>query len=162
MARVILVQSNPLVNLVYSVDQAVGEGCANRRDDVLLVQFLLRTLREDTQDNGVKYPGFRPPGQDPIDIDGVFGPQTNKYIRFFDAELNRQRAGQPESAKVVTDGRIDPIASGGFLGSLSHKIYKMFLLNTYYAEIRGKPMHEKIYMDHSFPKELTKWLFMAH
>ena len=162
MARVLLVQANPLVNLVYSVDQAVGEGCPNRRDDVLLVQFLLRTLREDTEENGVKYPGFRPPGQDPIDIDGVFGPQTNKYIRFFDAELNRQRAGQPESAKVVTDGRIDPIASGGFYGSLSHKIYKMFLLNTYYAEIKGKPMHEKIYMDTSFPKELAKWLFMAH
>ncbi len=35
------------VKVAYAVDQAVGLGCPNRRDDVLLVQHLLRVAWKD-------------------------------------------------------------------------------------------------------------------
>jgi hypothetical protein len=161
MARVLLLQRDMPVNVVYSVDQAVGAGCLNRRDDVLLVQFLFRIIREDSFEDGKRFPGFRPPGEAPIDIDGVCGAQTNKYIRFFEAEVNRQREGDPDAMKMVIDGRVDPIASGTPFGSLSGKIYKIWLMNLLYAGVRGKAAHEKIFKDPSFPKELTKSLFIA-
>lgn len=45
MARVILpCPPKPQLPYVFVVDRAVGEGCPNHRDDVLLVQFFLRTL----------------------------------------------------------------------------------------------------------------------
>jgi hypothetical protein len=54
MARIYLVQNQPAdywTKVFYTVDQAVGPGCPNRRDDVLLVQYFLRVARDDA-------PGF--------------------------------------------------------------------------------------------------------
>ena len=74
MARVFLptVRASGIA-VMYSVDQAVGFGGANRRDDVLLVQFFLLIARDsDARGNQ----GFTPPGQQTIKTDGVFGPET--------------------------------------------------------------------------------------
>ena len=80
MARVLLptVRASGIA-VMYSVDQAVGSGGANRRDDVLLVQFFLLIARDsDARGNQ----GFTPPGQQTIKTDGVFGPETAAYIKF--------------------------------------------------------------------------------
>ena len=42
----ILVTGDSNLPLVFNVDQPVGEGCPNRPDDVLLVQFLIKRAAE--------------------------------------------------------------------------------------------------------------------
>jgi len=42
MARVSMITVSVGSRLFYNVDAAVGAGCPNRRDDVLLVQYFLR------------------------------------------------------------------------------------------------------------------------
>ena len=49
MARVYLITGS--LKLVYTVDFAVGTGCANKRDDALLVQFFLKVVSEGPQSN---------------------------------------------------------------------------------------------------------------
>jgi hypothetical protein len=152
MARVYLLTKPKLTDRAYTVDQAVGQGCPNRRDDVLLVQFLLRVAREDAPDS----PGYRPPGQPPIAIDGHFGPGTLAHLRFFEEEGNRRNPENP----TVPDGRIDPVASGTPVGSLSGKLYKIFALNVLYVKRRGAAVHADMRRDPLYPAELTKSLYI--
>src|SRR5579862_5221120 len=98
-ARVVLL-ANEKIREVFVVDYAVGSACPNLKDDVFLVQFLLRV---GMLDGGGKQ-GFRPPGEAPIQIDGIFGKQTQTYISFFQKELNRRE----NAKKAEADGRIDP------------------------------------------------------
>ena len=42
MARVYITTGN--ISICYTIDGAVGTGCANKRDDVLLVQFFLKVI----------------------------------------------------------------------------------------------------------------------
>ena len=69
MARVYLVTGT--LKLVYTVDQAVGNGCLNKRDDTLLVQFFLKVVSE-----GPAKSDFTPPGRGPIATDGIWGPTS--------------------------------------------------------------------------------------
>src|SRR5215470_5772632 len=86
---------------VYVVDQAVGPGGLNKRDDVLLVQLLLKIATESAPDS----PGFQPPGEDMIDTDGVCSPRTKKYIKYFQEEVDR-RQNRP---LIQRDGVVDPV-----------------------------------------------------
>ena len=71
MARVIVpcAPHPTLLPYFYVVDRAVGEGCPNHRDDVLLVQFFLRNL----------VPADGPP----LPINGFCGRETLVYIGYF-------------------------------------------------------------------------------
>jgi hypothetical protein len=158
MARVYLFTNPNRMKLVYSVDQPVGPGCPNRRDDVLLVQFLLRVAMED---NPPKNVGYRPPDERPITVDGLFGRQTAAYIRYFQEEDGRRvQQGQFQFAPA-TDGRIDPVASGTAFGAHSKTLYTIVDLNIVYVNRHGTQLHENISRDPLFPKELTKSLFLA-
>lgn len=42
MARIYL--TSTFLKMIYTTDQAVGTGCPNKRDDVLLVQFFLSNI----------------------------------------------------------------------------------------------------------------------
>ena len=95
MARVFLVTpSGGTFTVLYSVDQVVGVGGLNRRDDILLVQFFLQVARDDDARGNS---GFIPPGEAPINIDGIFGRNTAAHIKFF----------QEESLRRVGDGRVE-------------------------------------------------------
>lgn len=151
MPRIFLV-SNANIKQIYSVDQAVGPGCANRREDVLLVQLFLSAAMESH--NGKS---FRPPGQQPIKIDGSFGRQTQAYIKFFEEESNRQF---PQHL-LSTDGRIDPVPpNSGGMGSVSGKEYKIVALNTVYRNRRGPAMHSDIRLDPLYPAALNQSLYV--
>jgi len=63
MARVYITTGT--ITVCYTIDGAVGVGCPNKRDDVLLVQFFLKVISE-----GPAAGRYRPPNKGPITCDG--------------------------------------------------------------------------------------------
>ncbi len=93
---------------IYNVDYAVGPGGPNAREDVELVQTLLR----------IAYKGIGS-GPGNLVVDGLFGPVTAAYIVHF----------QKLAPFVVQDGRIDK--ARGILGSASNRFYTIAWLNAF-------------------------------
>lgn len=149
--RVYLSALKQVSDVLYVVDQGVGAGAPNRREDVLLVQLLLRGL---TTPGGGEAP-YLPPGQPLIRVDGACGAQTITYIKFFTAENSRRFNGAPRSH----DGRVDPIVPGQATGSLSGVIYTILALNITYATMRGAQTHNDLRKDPNFPPDLKKHLY---
>jgi len=155
MARVYLVSNHSRLKLSYIVIAAVGPGCPNRGDDVLLDQFLLRVAMEDVP--GQPGSGYRPPGQAPITIDGFYGPTTMAYLQYFEEEGNRRNPTHP----VTTDHRIDPVVGGQLGGSFSQRLYKILTLNLLYVDRRSLAVHADIKTDPLCPAELITSLYIS-
>ena len=130
MARAYLIRNKPAYPALYTVEKSVGNGCANAVDDVYLVQYLLRVIME----SGPLGPGYCPPGEAPISIDGNCGKQTIRYIRYFQEEGNRRN---PEAQRVV-DGKLDPIVRGNMRGVHSGLPLSMVFLNNVAHDRRSK------------------------
>jgi len=122
MPRVYQIKSStPQFKVAYTIDQAVGPGCPNQRDDVLLVQHLLRIAWNSAPAS----PGFRPPEhKQPLIADGAFGPTTARFIKFFQEEAIRR------GAPCAKDGRVDPVRGGSTFGSISGTFYTILALNS--------------------------------
>jgi hypothetical protein len=110
-ARVLLFDSSLSVvsKVLYSVDAAVGRGGANRRDDVLLVQFFLKVISE-------AIPDFQPDGIAPDDRhlgDDVAGLPRPLHP-------GRERAN-PDSCWSSTARR--PMVSGTLTGDQRHDLH---------------------------------------
>jgi hypothetical protein len=126
MARVSLVQTATQgPKNFYNVDAAVGRGAANRRDDVLLVQYMLRenfkllnTFKRDP------FPGG------PVEVDGSAGPQTLAAILHFQKTLKKG------GSSIATDGRVDPPVNEGTVGSISNTQYTILFLNLGFKDAR--------------------------
>lgn len=99
---------------IYNVTHAVGINCTNKTDDVMLVQFLVKSYFKDP-----KYAASKPPADLPVT--GFFGPTTLAYLRAF-----FKRASQG-GAQMLEDGRIDP-AGAASQSTISHTTYKIFVL----------------------------------
>lgn len=150
MARVYQVKGSvAAVTVAYTNSAAVGPGCPNRREDVLLVQHLLRVAWEPAGAS----PGFRPPGEtDPLKADGFFGTKTAKFISFFQEEAVRR------GANVKKDGRVDPVASGSSSSAGSHTFYTILAMNA--ARNARCSNQADISTDPGFPAELHKFFFI--
>jgi hypothetical protein len=112
MARVILVcPPKPQLPYVFVVDRAVGEGCPNYREDVLLVQFFLRTLISA--------------GGRPLAVNGIFGHETTAYIKHFQdngvvreagsrggSQNNLRQIGLAQHNFAAADGSVRNVSSG--------------------------------------------------
>src|SRR5215208_4070845 len=96
----ILSPATSIMRVFYGIDLAVGPGKANRRDDVLLVQFFLRSISRTT-DNVTKE-SYSPPGQAPLLVDGLYGPRTAAYLKHFETVLSR--ASQGAAMQLWQDG----------------------------------------------------------
>ena len=140
----------PGVKVAYTIDQAVGSGCPNRREDVMLVQHLLRIAWKNV---GASQ-GFRPAGEtEPLKADGIYGTKTAKFIKHFQEEANRR------GASVATDQRVDPVLSGTSSGSISHKFYTILAMNSA-RNARQAGTQDDIARDPEFPSELTKSFYI--
>jgi hypothetical protein len=150
MARVYLLGNpSPNIKLIYTIDQAVGAGCPNVRDDVALVQFLLRAAMEDVKE-------YQIPAGPPLSIDGVYGPQTILYIKSWqqqEAKLT-QGVGVP-----VQDGVISPMTSRTGFGPLSHHRYSILALNVIYGAANGIQKHANIATDSRCPTAMLPSIF---
>ncbi|MEO8128257.1 MAG: hypothetical protein ABJF23_14005 [Bryobacteraceae bacterium] len=143
MARVYLISGT--LKLVYTIDQAVGSGCPNMRDDVLLVQFFLKVIS-----GGPEKALFTPAGRGPIGTDGIWGPTSQAYLDKF-IEVN---SGQNPGSPLTKDGRVDPVVGGKIKGSISGHIYTILALNTSFKGVRGVAALLDITTDPLFPKDL--------
>ena len=150
MARV-FINGRPDTKHLYSVDNSVGLGCPNKRDDVLLVQFFLKVATLSVPTSA----GYNPPGEKLISVDGNCGPQTIRYIKFFQEEGNRRNPG----SQTTTDNRVDPVLTGTPFGSISNKLYTIIALNLTYRERRGI-MIADIKQDPFYHSDLTKSLYL--
>ncbi len=135
---------------IYMVDAAVGQGCPNHRDDVLLVQFFLHVYFGN-------HPEYMPrdalrPGQENIAIDGVCGPQTCQFIRAFQEE---RRA---EGKTYVVDGRVDPVTTP-FRDPQMGYHHTIGGLNVEHVRCRGVEVQRDIRLSPGFPQELEPTLY---
>ena len=149
MAKAALLAKQPYRE-IYVVDQVVGAGGANKRDDVLLVQLLLKIATESSGGSE----GFQPPGEPMIEPDGTCGPLTQKYIKYFQEEVNRRRG----TKLLEQDGMVDPVRTGAARSALSHTMYTILALNAALRSRRGDTF--KIETEPKFPDELKKSIFV--
>jgi hypothetical protein len=149
MPRVIQIKNGGIVTVAYSIDHSVGPGAANKREDVLLVQHLLRLAWQTVPASQ----GFRPPGEkEPLKADGIHGPTTQRFIKFFQEEAKRR------GAAVAQDGRIDPAITGASRSSLSQTMYTILALNS--ARNSRAPQQNDIAADPGFPTELFRHFYI--
>jgi hypothetical protein len=144
------------LRVFYAIDHAVGAGCPNRRDDVLLVQFFLRALapRGDPE----THESFTPSGEGILAVDGICGSRSITYIKHFQGMMNR--AAKDISMGTWQDGRVDPVPAGRQFGPLHGRAYTMIHLNTSYAAVFGTDRHSAIHTDPDFPMELHDKFFV--
>ena len=145
MARMYLTTS-ATAKWVYAVDQAVGSGCPNRRDDTLLVQFFLKVVSE-----GPEKARYKPPGVNvAMKCDGLWGPTSQAYLNHYIKTISNLHPTAP----LTKDGRVDPVVGGKFTGALSGNVYTILALNVSYKNARGPDALADITTDPVFPTEL--------
>jgi hypothetical protein len=148
MANVKLLSKPALLRVFYGIDAPVGRVCANRADDVYLVQFFLNAMW------GKKDPGsaaiLGAIGAVSPAVDGICGPKTVDAIRDF----------QEYYGASVVDGRVDPVPPGQTTGPLHHKWYTMIGLNTNFAGIFSTDRHALICNEPNFPITLKQEMFI--
>ena len=107
----------------YNIDWSVGLIGSNARDDVMLTQALLRILYYELLgfNDGLDPP---PDATDPISVDGIKGPITQKHIVHLQKQLVER--GQ----KVVQDGTFDPFRKSQALSTITKSQYAFELLNS--------------------------------
>jgi len=102
---------------IYNVSFPVGPKMANARDDVLLVQTLMK-LANFTRST----PSWGPVERSrDIKVDGYFGPQTQRMIVAFEADQKLHRR------LFIADGIVEPSPKDGY--AKSGVLYKIVLMN---------------------------------
>jgi hypothetical protein len=144
MARVYIIAGGA-ISICYTIDAAVGAGCPNKKDDVLLVQFFLKVISE-----GPAADRYRPPNQKPITCDGLWGPNSQAYLNRY---IAANSAANPNSP-LKQDGRVDPVVNGKATGSRTGTLYTILALNDTYSKVRGPAALSDITTDQLFPAPL--------
>jgi hypothetical protein len=154
----VLILSPPssIMRVFYGIDLAVGGRGANRRDDVMLVQFFLKSVSRTT--DSITKESYLPPGEAPLQVDGLYGPRTAAYFRHFAGVLSR--ASQGTAMQLWQDGAIDAKPPGINVGPVHGRVYAIIRLNTSYADNFGIDRHSAIDKDPDFPRELRPKLFV--
>ena len=144
--------------LFYNLDAAVGKGGKNRRDDVLLAQYLLQVAASKglVVDWKVVSPSVRTGNstmQPPDTSDPGFTGSWNEWdvARLKGVEVFSTKKGVP----AVQDGRIDPVPAGRTEGPIHHMQYKIVTLNLMYATHRPNDF-PRMALANDCPKELRQ------
>ncbi len=127
MAHVTLANGFGAEQYFYNVGEAVGPGMANRRIDVLLVQFFLKVTIDNP--SSFRRPMPPPPGR-PLVVDGIAGETTFRTIKAFQEHI--KVGGQ---LAITADGRVDR-AIGNGRGTISKNQFTVTFLNTAYKAVR--------------------------
>lgn len=101
----------------YNISYPVGLNMSNMRDDVMLVQALMRLA------NFCRFSGALGPVEASrnIKVDGYFGPQTKRMITAFEAHVRDTRR------LLISDGVFEPSPRDGY--TRSGIFYKIIYLN---------------------------------
>jgi peptidoglycan hydrolase-like protein with peptidoglycan-binding domain len=116
------ITGNESLPTIYNVSMGVGPDPRGfyRRDDILLVQYLLKKVWEE-HGSEISPPLPAPPEPGTIKVDGIFGPITARWIKRYQEEV--KKSGQP----IAADGRVD--RAHGTVSSITHTLYTILLLN---------------------------------
>lgn len=174
MAHIKMTPERKACPFIYNVDMAVGamktkatkqspenggpmdyissKPQANKPDDVMLVQYLLKRIYQagdmtNPQLNGGK---ADPAG---LKIDGYWGPKTQSAIEHFQIEMRRN------GKNIATDGCVDSEKSGP-VSSISKTGYTITWLNKYFW-ILYPSLAANITIDYECPPELKQKIATA-
>ncbi len=119
----------------WNIHENVGWGCRNRPDDVMLVQFLLKGAIRLYLD---QYKGiFKQPTKNDLVVDGIFGPQTHKWIKAYQSIM---------PGYFHQDGKVDAIDGTREYSTKQHRLYTIVALNgdfsahyVYFHDLRMDP-----------------------
>ena len=125
MARILMFAPGAANPFFYNVDSTVGAASQNKRDDVLLVQYFIKTIFDNPS---LFSPALPPlplsPGQI-FKVDGVAGPITFRAIKHYQETLVAQRR-----IAIAPDGRVDAAKVGSGITTI-------LFLNTDYKKVRA-------------------------
>jgi hypothetical protein len=118
-----------IYNVTYPVSKFMGG--VNRKDDVMLVQFLLKSYFRDP-DNADARPGVN------LKVTGVFDVATDVSIRAFTGHIGRK------GISLTQDGVIGPCGNTA-RGKYSRQYYKIYVLSRCYWDFMERTGQEKRY-----------------
>jgi hypothetical protein len=123
---------------------------SNRRDDVMLVQYLLKRVYQKGQN---VQPQLQPNGANPAElkIDGYYGPKTQKAITQFQLEMRNN------GRSIATDGCVDKELGESGISSISKTAYTITWLNKYFWVLYPQ-LAPNIAQDPECPPELKQSL----
>jgi hypothetical protein len=149
-------------------DQAVGLGCPNKRDDVLLVQFFLAAFSSDPlikngrvfsyEDKKGRPYNYSLANRRPLVVDGVCGNETVAYIKHFQQEAAKNETSQ--WLRMVTDGVVSPVRQGEPWNERTGQVLTIVRMNVEYAAMFGAHRHRTIGDDPLFPNDLKRVFYM--
>lgn len=104
----------------YNVDWGVGRSGSNGREDTMLVQAMFRMYYWEITD--YDYDLNPPPGEtEQIEIDGWYGPATQKYI-----DYSQRKMFADDPGATLVDGVMDPYRESPWAESkISHTRYAL-------------------------------------
>ena len=124
MAKVDLLHGRTLHHLFYNLDAAVGTNAPNRKDDVMLVQYLLKST------STLGFPQIFKWNLLNYAISGVWDRNWQGLLSaYVDAETGIGN-------KMVADGRIDPVVNGRITGPVHNLQYTIVVLNLRFSMVR--------------------------
>ena len=134
---------DPTFPFMYNVTMAVGKDSANKRDDVMLVQYCLKHIWA----NPTRFsPALPPPPKGDMTVDGICGPTTRRWIVEF--QIHSIRRGHA----VAVDGIVDSLKDST-ISSISQTTYTIALLNSALKQARPD-LFQNIALDPEAPAEL--------
>jgi peptidoglycan hydrolase-like protein with peptidoglycan-binding domain len=111
--------SQPVTHTIYTASFE-----PNKRDDVMLVQYLLKRVYQQGQK--VQPPLSQNTGAAQLKIDGLYGSKTARAIEQFQLEMRRN------GRSIATDGCVDPELGDSTTSSISKTGYTISWLNKYF------------------------------
>lgn len=132
-------------SVFYNINSAVGLGMPNQRQDVLLVQFLLREVMNHPDSKA-----GRPAGNN-LSLDGVFGNQTETWIRAF------QNLARTKGSAIIVDGKVNSAPPDYRAKMTSGMSYTIAHLNATYRR-RWRINHDYLDRCPGLPAELRQSL----
>jgi hypothetical protein len=154
MARVTLLPPSLGIPFFYNIDMAVGLGCPNQRQDVLLVQHLLVTINDNPNAFSPPVPQVPLKPGETFRADGFVGPITLRAIQHF------QEVAKSRGNNIAEDGRIDK-ATGSGMGSIMHTQFTIIFLNNAYRIIRPSAYPNIALLAGDCPSELRDPLTLS-
>lgn len=123
----------------WGIDRNVGWGCTNNYDDVLLIQYLINSLKITDQ----------------LVEDGIFGNNTYKAIARFQKKFSQYYLNT-----CVVDGKVNAVDGEVTNYDSGSKIYTIYLINYWFIE-KKRIFYPDIRMDRDLPSNLCQLMSLT-
>jgi len=134
----------------YNVSYAVGMGCRNWTEDVMLVQFFLQRIYTDAE-----WKQHKPQGT--MKVDGLCGAITRHWIAKFQADARN------EGSDIRVDGIVDKAGNpdNNRRGSISRTLYSIRAMNNFLRQSQ-KPLYSTLPFNQEVPPLLRLAFLQMH